>query len=401
MTERYTPIEWQNRIVDADGTVVQEGTPLSAENLNRIEQGIAQLSELPEVLENTKQKVGQHTQEIEGLNRSVEDLSDDMASVQQSIGAPNGIAELDENRLIKRHQLPVNLNAIRVVGDIAARDQLETYEGLRVLVTDATADTTVGSGWAEYVFDGEQFIKTAEGEQLDVVLRWGDIEDKPSQYPSAPHTHTEAQIIDLDKYTQKQVDDLLATIRTLINNHLNDKENPHVVTKTQIGLDNVANHAVASQAQAEAGVSNNHAMTPLRAMQLLQKWATDNLATIQQNGLMSATDKAQLIKAVEDVASLLLHAQNTENPHAVTKAQVGLSSVQNYAIASQANAEAGTSNALYMTPLRVKNAIDKFVPKALSGFTNDTNFISSNAAKITVSTTAPTSPNVNDIWIKT
>ncbi|HZJ99510.1 MAG TPA: hypothetical protein VFC79_05870 [Tissierellaceae bacterium] len=46
------------------------------------------------------------------------------------------------------------------------------------------------------------------------------------------------------------------------------------------------------------------------------------------------------------------------NPHGTTKSDVGLSSVLNYGIATQAEAETGTSNAKYMTPLRVKQAID-------------------------------------------
>lgn len=57
------------------------------------------------------------------------------------------------------------------------------------------------------------------------------------------------------------------------------------------------------------------------------------------------------------------HASRTDNPHGTTKAHVGLGSVQNYGIASQANAEAGTSNSVYMTPLRTKQAIDNFAMK--------------------------------------
>lgn len=44
----------------------------------------------------------------------------------------------------------------------------------------------------------------------------------------------------------------------------------------------------------------------------------------------------------------------------VTKTQVGLGSVQNYGVATQAEAEAGTASNRYMTPQRTKQAIDKF-----------------------------------------
>lgn len=60
-------------------------------------------------------------------------------------------------------------------------------------------------------------------------------------------------------------------------------------------------------------------------------------------------------------ANFNAHTANKTNPHSVTKTQVGLGSVQDYGIATQAEAEAGASNAKYMTPLRVKEAISEQV----------------------------------------
>lgn len=54
------------------------------------------------------------------------------------------------------------------------------------------------------------------------------------------------------------------------------------------------------------------------------------------------------------------HASNVSNPHAVTSAQVGLGLVQNYRIAIQTEAEAGTANNVYTTPLSVWQAITKY-----------------------------------------
>ena len=64
------------------------------------------------------------------------------------------------------------------------------------------------------------------------------------------------------------------------------------------------------------------------------------------------------------------HVAEKTNPHNVTKAQIGLGNVQNYGIATQSEAEAGTSNAKYMTPLRVKAAIT-----ALGGLTASGSYI--------------------------
>lgn len=52
------------------------------------------------------------------------------------------------------------------------------------------------------------------------------------------------------------------------------------------------------------------------------------------------------------------HKQDKNNPHEVNKSQVGLGNVQNYGIALESQAKAGVSNAVYMTPLRTKQAIE-------------------------------------------
>lgn len=62
------------------------------------------------------------------------------------------------------------------------------------------------------------------------------------------------------------------------------------------------------------------------------------------------------VKAVND--ALIAHINSKTNPHEVTKAQVGLGNVENYGIASSAEAKAGTSNVKVMTPVRVKEEIE-------------------------------------------
>lgn len=54
----------------------------------------------------------------------------------------------------------------------------------------------------------------------------------------------------------------------------------------------------------------------------------------------------------------------SSNPHNVSKADVGLANVQNYDIASKAEAEAGTTNTKYSTPLRVLEQVNKMVGTA-------------------------------------
>ena len=118
-------------------------------------------------------------------------------------GIPNGYASLDSNGLIPVSQIPSTFREIRVVDDIDARDALSPYEGLRVHVKDASADSTVGEGWAEYLFDGTSWIKTAESESIDVVQQWADIQGKPTSSVaniddavSKRHSHSNNAILD-------------------------------------------------------------------------------------------------------------------------------------------------------------------------------------------------------------
>ncbi|WYU49956.1 hypothetical protein MHH67_11175 [Bacillus sp. FSL K6-0047] len=91
-----------------------------------------------------------------------------------------------------------------------------------------------------------------------------------------------------------------------VNAHANDKGNPHGTTKAQVGLGNVDNVKQAPKTEFDA------------------------------------------------------HVNNKGNPHGVTKAQVGLGNVPNWGEATQAEAQAGTNNAKIMTPLRTKEAFNKF-----------------------------------------
>lgn len=92
-----------------------------------------------------------------------------------------------------------------------------------------------------------------------------------------------------------------------IAEHDKNVSNPHKVTKAQIGLENVDNVKQASKSEFD------------------------------------------------------LHLSNKSNPHNVTATQVGLGNVDNYSTATQVDAEVGTANNLFMTPLRVFQAITKWV----------------------------------------
>ena len=102
--------------------------------------------------------------------------------------------------------------------------------------------------------------------------------------------------------------------------HKGDKSNPHGVTKSQVGLGNVANVPQASKVEFDSHVGNTgiHVTTSDKA-----NWNS------KANG-----------------ADLTGHTTNKNNPHEVTKSQIGLSNVDNVKQASKAefDAHAGDNN---------------------------------------------------------
>ena len=75
---------------------------------------------------------------------------------------------------------------------------------------------------------------------------------------------------------------------------------------------------------------------------------------------------AELGYEPSSVVDLKAHTSKTDNPHSVTKTQIGLSSVLNYGIATKSESEGGAVNNKYMTPLRVKESVIFNLPKKLS-----------------------------------
>lgn len=141
-----------------------------------------------------------------------------------------------------------------------------------------------------------------------------------------------------------QLDGRITTMRGLFDEHANDEDNPHKVTKGQVGLGNVLDYPIASDTEATNGGSNQRYMTPAGV-------------TLRVNAILD-----QRLEA---------HLQDKQNPHAVTKAQVGLGNVLNYAIATVGEAEDGTSSTRYMTPQRTQQAIKKQVGDLFTTHAND------------------------------
>jgi hypothetical protein len=135
----------------------------------------------------------------------------------------NGFLQLDANGFVPTSNINPALLAITTeFADITAlgTGASGVEVGQLVMVTDASADTTVASGWAIYRkrVDTEPasldytkvngadagWQKIAESESIDVTVQWDNISGKPSSTPAEidqavtdDHTHANKATLDL------------------------------------------------------------------------------------------------------------------------------------------------------------------------------------------------------------
>ena len=269
-----------------------------------------------------------------------------------------------------------------IMGDIASHDEIYAYITDRIdytvgLINDLDA---VVQSHLNNVSNPHSTTKAQVG--LGSVENYGIATQLEAEVGTATNKYMTPQRVK-EAITSQAI--------SVIQAHMDDTNNPHSVTKAQVGLGSVVNYAIATQAEAEAGVVTNKYMTPLLVKQAIDKQALIPLNThINDKTNPHSTTKAQVglgsvenypvatkaeaetgtatnrymtpLRVAEAIAfqagtMLQAHIDDKTNPHSVTKTQVGLSSVQNYGIASQAEAEAGVSNIDYMTPLRVAQEI--------------------------------------------
>lgn len=104
-----------------------------------------------------------------------------------------------------------DFNNIQVVADNAARDALgaASARNFLVLSLDATADATVTTGAALYIYDNvtDTFTKVSEFESMDITLTWAAIQGKPTSSvadidDAVTKRHTHANKVELDKIGQ-------------------------------------------------------------------------------------------------------------------------------------------------------------------------------------------------------
>lgn len=146
---------------------------------------------------------------------------------------------------------------------------------------------------------------------------------------SNPHGTTAEQ---LGVYTIVQTDTL---VNEKVKVHTDNVNNPHKVTKSQVGLGNVANYPISG----DIDLASDSYYATAGAVKKAYDRANSTSNTVQTN--------------------LNTHIADVNNPHKITKAQVGLTNVQNYEAYSDINS---TSTTLYATAAAVNKAATTRLP---------------------------------------
>ena len=226
----------------------------------------------------------------------------------------------------------------------------------------------VGLGNVDNTSDADKPISTATQEALDNLGK--EISDHKAD-KNNPHEVTKEQIglgnventADIDKpvstATQKLVDDTKKELDTKIDNHTSDFNNPHQVTKEQVGLSNVDNTADINKpvSVAQQALVNSTKAELKQNISDIEKDVTNHVAdknnphevnklqvglgnvdnTSDINKPVSTAQQAALDKLKSDLESIIgstgtdlsAHIKDFDNPHKVTKDQVGLGKVDN------------------------------------------------------------------------
>ncbi|QZY42693.1 hypothetical protein K4A81_06135 [Bacillus velezensis] len=135
---------------------------------------------------------------------------------------------------------------------------------------------------------------------------------------------TEAHMSNHEKRLNDKVDEFMEKQNFDLKMHIQNNENPHHVTKEQVGLSNVINEEQATKVAFDGHLEdkkNPHAVTK------------------SQVGLSKVDNIQQAAKTDFDA-----HLEAKDNPHGVTKAQIGLSAVTNDVQAKKEDFDKHTSD---------------------------------------------------------
>lgn len=162
-------------------------------------------------------------------------------------------------------------------------------------------------------------------------------------------------------------------VEDALNVFIARNDNPHSVTKAQVGLGSVQDYGMATKVEAEAGTLTTKYVSPKTVKDAISFFwadkvgaAPETLDTIDEIATAITTNQSVIDSLNDSVANRALKTELTAAVDdlelaigALTKADIGLGDVENFGVASKVEAETGTADNKYMTPLKTKQAIDQ------------------------------------------
>lgn len=205
---------------------------------------------------------------------------------------------------------------------------------------------TIGGHWG---FSDQAVLEELSNKAVNPLTRaWSQIDTLPALFPPIPHDQGTGELIGFEEVVEAIGDINRALGETeagTVSDHMNSRDNPHEVNKFQVGLGQVQNFPMANKTEAADGLRSDRYMSP------------------------KTTDIAVRAAAARFLDSHL----NDDNPHGTDKADVGLSLVQNFGVATPAEAYDGIRKDRYMTPFLVDVVVQALKDEVLDPHFNDTN----------------------------
>jgi hypothetical protein len=335
-----------------------------------------------ELVDNTKKELEELINNSgNNLQENIDKLDERVTKVEDSIGAPEGIATLDKDGQLVTSQIPEE--ALNVVdGKYLSETQFTDSEGVEFVPRHNTIYIDVIGGSNKlYRWDGFKYVEISDSDNATELIN-NHIKDFNN-----PHKVTKDQVglgnvdntADIDKPISTAVQEALDSVNTKVTEHIENKENPHSVTAEQIGLGNVDNTAdydkpVSKATQDELDKLDNRITTidnsigvpsglatldgegkltdsqiPDKTINVLVgKYVSETEFKDEEGSTyeprigviyidtISGTEKiyrwnkfeyVEISNTTELEGIVNSHISNTENPHKVTKEQVGLGNV--------------------------------------------------------------------------
>ena len=232
-----------------------------------------------------------------------------------------------------------NANAGRITAETNRATNAENANNK--LITDHKADTNnphkvtkdqVGLGNVDNTADSAKSVKYAASAGSANSVAWDNVSGKPSTYPPASHTHTKDQV---GLGNVDNTSDANKPVSTAVQNALNNK-----VTKNNAVDANGLLNSLASETS-----------TPTDTDYYISQHAGGGTTTTTYHRRpMSALwtfIKSKCDSIYATISTVNAHIANKNNPHSVTKVQVGLGNVNNTADSAKSvkyAASAGTAS---------------------------------------------------------